>query len=89
MPAGGEAEVPVPPRDAALASREETYLDSAGSAVETSKALRLHRTSLYYRLRRVESLTYTNLKDGGDRLMLHLSLKMARLHGPVTSPSSR
>jgi hypothetical protein len=67
----------------------ETYLDSAGSAVETSSALRLHRTSLYYRLQRVESLTGTNLKDGNDRLQLHLSLKLARLHGRFPTPSSR
>jgi hypothetical protein len=59
----------------------ETYLDLAGSVVETSKALRLHRTSLYYRLQRVAELTGTNLRTGDDRLALHLSLKLARLHG--------
>jgi hypothetical protein len=75
---------------APLLATLETYLDLAASAVETSNALRLHRTSLYYRLQRVEALTGMSLKDGGDRLMLHLSLKLARLHGrfPVT-PSSR
>src|SRR5690606_20387005 len=40
----------------------ETYLDLAGSAVATSRALRLHRTSLYYRLKRVEELARTDLK---------------------------
>ena len=65
----------------ALVETLETYLDLAGSAVETSKALRLHRTSLYYRLQRVPRLTGTNLKNGDERLMLHLSLKLARLHG--------
>lgn len=59
----------------------ETYLDLAGSAVATSKRLRLHRTSLYYRLQRVEELAQTDLKDGGERLSLHLSLKLARLSG--------
>ncbi|MFC5822234.1 PucR family transcriptional regulator [Nonomuraea insulae] len=59
----------------------ETYLDLAGSAVATSRALRLHRTSLYYRLQRVEELASTDLKDGGERLALHLSLKIARLSG--------
>ncbi|MFB4285450.1 MULTISPECIES: PucR family transcriptional regulator [unclassified Nonomuraea] len=59
----------------------ETYLDLAGSAVATSRALRLHRTSLYYRLQRVEELARTDLKDGGERLALHLSLKLARLSG--------
>ncbi|MFC4006753.1 PucR family transcriptional regulator [Nonomuraea purpurea] len=59
----------------------ETYLDLAGSASATSRALRLHRTSLYYRLQRVEELARTDLKDGGERLALHLSLKLARLSG--------
>jgi hypothetical protein len=59
----------------------ETYLDSAGSAVETAKALRLHRTSLYYRLQRVAEVTGANLRNGDERLTLHLSLKLARLHG--------
>ena len=64
-----------------LVETVERYLDSAGSAVETAKALRLHRTSLYYRLQRVAELTGTNLRNGDERLTLHLSLKLARLHG--------
>ncbi|HEV7649034.1 MAG TPA: helix-turn-helix domain-containing protein [Actinophytocola sp.] len=59
----------------------ETYLDLAGSVVATARALRLHRTSLYYRLQRVEKLAGTDLKSGDERLMLHLSLKLARLAG--------
>jgi hypothetical protein len=59
----------------------ETYLDLAGDAAATSKALKLHRTSLYYRLRRVEELAGTDLKDGEERLALHLSVKRARLAG--------
>ena len=64
-----------------LVATLETYLDLAGSAVETARALRLHRTSLYYRLQRIAELTDTNLHTGDDRLALHLSLKLARLHG--------
>lgn len=67
----------------------ETYLDLAGSVAETSKTLRLHRTSLYYRLQRVETLTGTTLKDGNERLTLHMSLKLARLHGRFPTQSSR
>ncbi|HEV2779308.1 MAG TPA: helix-turn-helix domain-containing protein [Actinophytocola sp.] len=59
----------------------ETYLDLAGSAVATARALRLHRTSLYYRLQRVEQLAETDLRNGDERLALHLSLKLARLSG--------
>ena len=54
--------------------------------------MRLHRTSLYYRLQRVEELAGTDLKDGGERLALHLSLKLARLAGsykPAAKPSHK
>ncbi|MFI9576811.1 PucR family transcriptional regulator [Microbispora rosea] len=59
----------------------EIYLDLAGNAQAVSRRLRLHRTSLYYRLRRVEELAETDLRDGEERLSLHLSLKLARLSG--------
>ncbi|MCC5579921.1 helix-turn-helix domain-containing protein [Microtetraspora sp. AC03309] len=59
----------------------EIYLDLAGNAQATSRRLRLHRTSLYYRLQRVEELAETDLRDGVERLSLHLSLKLARLSG--------
>jgi len=59
----------------------ETYLDLAGSVIATSRTLRLHRTSLYYRLQRVEELATTDLKNGDERLALHLSIKLARLAG--------
>ncbi|WP_084734842.1 PucR family transcriptional regulator [Actinophytocola xinjiangensis] len=59
----------------------ETYLDLAGSVAATARALRLHRTSLYYRLQRVEELAGTDLRSGDERLTLHLGLKLARLSG--------
>jgi PucR C-terminal helix-turn-helix domain/GGDEF-like domain len=59
----------------------ETYLDAAGNAQSTAEVLHLHRTSLYYRLQRVELLAGTDLKDGMERLALHLTLKVARLTG--------
>ena len=59
----------------------ETYLDAAGNAQVTAETLHLHRTSLYYRLQRVEQLACTDLKDGMERLALHLTLKVARLTG--------
>jgi len=63
----------------------ETYLDLAGNAHATAERLQLHRTTLYYRLQRVEQLAGVNLKDGAERLCLHLALKLARLAGPVTA----
>jgi PucR C-terminal helix-turn-helix domain/GGDEF-like domain len=57
----------------------ETYLDSAGDARASAAELNVHRTSLYYRLSRIEMLTGMNLASGSDRLSLHLGLKLARL----------
>jgi hypothetical protein len=59
----------------------ETYLYVAGNAQLASERLHLHRTSLYYRLQRVEQLARTDLKNGVERLALHLSLKVARMTG--------
>jgi len=59
----------------------ETYLDVAGNAQVTAERLNLHRTSLYYRLQRVEQLANTDLKNGLERLALHLTIKIARMTG--------
>lgn len=59
----------------------ETYLDHAGDVQATAEALSIHRATLYYRLSRVEELAEVSLKNGDDRLALHLSLKVARLAG--------
>lgn len=59
----------------------EAYLDLAGNAHATADRMMLHRTSLYYRLQRIEKLAGTDLKDGNERLCLHLALKLARLSG--------
>jgi DNA-binding PucR family transcriptional regulator len=72
------------PSHRSLVETLETYLDLAGNVVATAKALRLHRTSLYYRLQRVEELAGTDLKSGDERLSLHLGLKLARLGGRLS-----
>ncbi|HEY0641538.1 MAG TPA: helix-turn-helix domain-containing protein [Pseudonocardiaceae bacterium] len=69
------------PAHRTLVETLETYLDLAGNVLATARALRLHRTSLYYRLQRVEELADTDLHNGDERLALHLSLKLARLAG--------
>ncbi|WP_422755952.1 PucR family transcriptional regulator [Micromonospora sp. WMMD708] len=65
----------------------EAYLDLAGNAHATAEKLRLHRTTLYYRLQRVEQLADTDLKDGNERLCLHLAMKLGRLTGHYRSAS--
>ena len=64
-----------------LVQTVETYLDNAGDTQATAGELFLHRTTLYHRLRRFEREAEVDLASGADRLMLHLSLKLARLHG--------
>jgi hypothetical protein len=64
---------------------EETlrcFLENAGSIPRTSEALGIHRTSLYYRLRQVQEVTGLDLDNGGDRLLLHLGLRIHRLLEP-------
>jgi hypothetical protein len=64
-----------------LVSTLECYLDHAGDPRSTIAVLNIHRTSLYYRLSRIGELTGIDLSDGGDRLAVHLGLKLARLAG--------
>ncbi|MGW6706088.1 PucR family transcriptional regulator [Streptomyces sp. NPDC054956] len=64
-----------------LARTAEVFLDCAGQAGRAAAALGIHRQTLYYRLGRVEQLTGLDLDEGEDRLLLHMSLKAARLHG--------
>ncbi|MGW3626375.1 PucR family transcriptional regulator [Streptomyces sp. NPDC000880] len=64
---------------AELARTAEVFLDNAGQAGRTAAALGIHRQTLYYRLSRVEQLTGLDLAEGDDRLLLHMTLKAARL----------
>jgi hypothetical protein len=63
----------------ALVATLEAYLDSAGDARAAAAALHLHRTSLYHRLRRIEAISQASLRDGEDRLLLHIGLRIRRL----------
>ncbi|MER7011632.1 helix-turn-helix domain-containing protein [Saccharopolyspora sp. NPDC000359] len=62
----------------------EVYLDHAGSGPDAARALHIHRTSLYYRLHQIEQITGLSLSDGGNRLALHLGVRLlAMLDDPV------
>jgi hypothetical protein len=65
--------------DEVLTVTAEVFLDCAGSASRAATALRIHRQTLYYRLSRIEAVTGLDLADGGARLLLHSSLRAARL----------
>lgn len=65
--------------DGDLAATVEAYLDLGGDAGRTAEQLSVHRSTLYYRLGKAERLTGADLRDGNDRLALHLGFKLARL----------
>ncbi|WP_267244679.1 PucR family transcriptional regulator [Streptomyces sp. PR69] len=67
------------PSHTELARTAEVFLDCAGQAGRTAAALGIHRQTLYYRLSRIEQLTGLDLGEGEDRLLLHMTLKAARL----------
>ncbi len=52
------------------------FLDRAGNVAATAEALRMHRTSVYYRLKRFEESTGLDLDSGRDRLLVHLWLSL-------------
>lgn len=61
----------------------ETYLDCGGDVGRTAAALHVHRSTLYYRIGRIEAIAGVDLREGGDRLILAMGLKLRRL---VESP---
>jgi hypothetical protein len=65
--------------DRVLAETAEVFLDCAGSASRSAAALQIHRQTLYYRLARIAEVTGLDVADGEARLLLHSSLKAARL----------
>jgi PucR C-terminal helix-turn-helix domain len=67
----------------------EAYLDRAGTAHVTAAAMHIHRATLYYRLQRVAELASANLKDGNERLCLHLAFKIGRLTGRYAPRAAR
>lgn len=68
--------------DRVLTATAEEFLDCAGSASRAAAALRIHRQTLYYRLARIADITGLDLADGEHRLLLHASVKAARLGLP-------
>jgi hypothetical protein len=65
--------------DPDLPATLELFLDRAGDTRAVADVLGLHRSTVYYRLKRIEEVTGADLADGEDRLALHLSLKIAKL----------
>ncbi|GAA1592546.1 hypothetical protein GCM10009804_56170 [Kribbella hippodromi] len=62
------------PQMAELRSTLESFLHHAGSVPKVAEENYLHRASVYYRLKRIESILGINLSDGTNRLEVHLGL---------------
>ena len=72
---------PATSRVESLVATLETYLDAAGDAAAVAETMSIHRTTLYYRLGRIQKITGADLSDGEQRLALHAGLKLVRLAG--------
>jgi hypothetical protein len=55
------------------------FLDHAGDVPAVAAELNLHRSGVYYRLRRITDMTGLDLTRGDDRLLAHLAARLARL----------
>jgi len=66
----------------------EVYLDANGDATVTADVMGVHRTSVYYRLARIEEAMGVSLQNGVDRLGIHLSVKLLRLRKANTQQHS-
>jgi len=53
-----------------------TVLDLGGDIARAAARLHIHRTTLYYRLDRIEALTGVSLKAGPERDDLHMALRL-------------
>ena len=63
----------------ALLDTLECYLNLGGNVQRAAAQLNLHRTSLYYRLDRIQRITGVDLQDGVQRLGLHLAVLLERM----------
>lgn len=66
----------------------ETYLDLGCDAKATAERLHLHRGTLYYRLQKAERIGGIDLRNGEDRLAVHLGFKLARFTGLLRTPAA-
>jgi len=57
----------------------EVFLDCGGNAAETARVLNIHRNTLTYRLRQIETCCGVSLNDPETRLNLQIAVKAYRL----------
>jgi len=66
-----------------LLDTAEVFLDAAGDTALAAEQLHIHRSTLHYRLSKIQEASGLNMSTGKDRLTLHLGLKLLRLMGGV------
>ncbi len=76
------------PRAATYRQTMRCYLGCAAQAQQAATQLHIHRTTLYWRLARAAELVPLDLRQGDDRLKLHLALSLADLTHPPAEPAS-
>lgn len=60
-----------------LVATARAFVDHGGDAAAVAEELHVHRTTLYYRLNRIEELAGVDLRSGPDRTSLQLALWLA------------
>lgn len=65
--------------DPGLVETLTAFLEHGGEVKATAAALSLHRSGLYYRLRRIEELSGLDLSRGDDRLLAHLAIRAEQM----------
>lgn len=68
-------------RAAELFQTLEAYLDAGGNGVLAAEHLHIHRSTLNYRLTRIEQLCQLSLQDPATRANLQVAVKLLRLFG--------
>ena len=63
------------------------YCDTGGSLSQTAERLGVHRNTVLYRVRRIQTVTLTNLQDGPSRLLLQVGMVAGRLARPSVAHS--
>ena len=65
------------------------YCDTGGSLSQTAERLGVHRNTVLYRVRRIQSVTLTNLQDGPSRLLMQVGMVAGRLARPPVTHALR
>ena len=73
--------------DPTLTETLAAFLDAGGDVKATAAALSLHRSGLYYRLRRIQEIARIDLDDGDDRLLAHLAVRTGLREGDTKRPT--